>query len=196
MNSEGRLLDMSSKNYRSIGEEPVDNAVDGSLSGNVRLSPTMGSLNVSNHSYPRERRYGSVAFGARSKMSIAMSPSGMSLGGQSIWEDASVRGDSPEPETPTVPSPLQAQDRQSANIVSANMQAQPTTPRVVLPEFDPEAYENIGMGGKTWREREADAFGIRYVNASPEGKGLGLRVDGRLLGTPGSLYDGDGFLKE
>jgi hypothetical protein len=180
MNSEGRLLDLNSKNYCTIGEEGEDAA--------VFVSPTMSSLN--SHPYPRERRYGSAAFGARSKMSITMSPSGMSLDGASIWEDASVRGDSPEPDMPTVPSPVL--------IVEDTEETQPTTPRLVIPYPDPEAYENMAPPsvGKTWKERERDAYGLSGKYASPQGKGLGLRVGNTVFGTPGSLYDRDGFLKD
>ncbi len=176
MNSEGRLLDApSSRNYRAIGDEREDSSM------NLSLSPTMNSLGGNNHPYPRERRYGSAAFGARSKMSIAMSPSGMSLGGTSIWEDASVRGDSPEPELLTVPSPILVLEDVDAPL--------PQTPKLVVPYPDPEAYEN--MGPKMYaKEQAANRF------ASPQGKGLGLRIGNAILGTPGSLYDRDGFLKE
>ena len=172
MNSEGRLLDApSSRNYRTIiGDERED------FSANFSLSPTMNSLNsttTTTHPYPRERRYGSAAFGARSKMSIAVSPSAMSLGGTSIWEDASVRGDSPEPEVPTVPSAVPP----------------PQTPRSAVPYPDPEAYEN--MGTKMYAKEQVGGMFV-----SPQGKGLGLRVGNKVLGTPASLYDRDGFLKE
>ena len=173
MNSEGRLLDApSSRNYRTIGDEREDDSI------NFSLSPTTNSLN---NPYPRERRYGSAAFGARSKMSIAMSPTGMSPGGTSIWEDASVRGDSPEPELPIVPSPVLV-------LEDVDAPAPPQTPKLVIPYPDPEAYEN--MGTKMYAREQA---GGRFV--SLQGKGLGLRVGNKVLGTPGSLYDRDGFLK-
>ena len=175
MNSEGRLLDApSSRNYRAIGEEREDSKY-------FSVSPTMNSLSGDTHPYPRERRYGSVAFGARSKMSIAMSPSGISLGGTSIWEDASVRGDSPEPELPTILSPVL--------VLEDGDQQPPQTPKIVIPYPDPEAYEN--MGTRTYGEKTAES---RFT--SPQGKGLGLRIGNTMLGTPGSLYDRDGFLKE
>lgn len=177
MNSEGRLLDApSSRNYRTIDDERED------FSGKFSLSPTMNSLNSTNHPYPRERRYGSAAFGVRSKMSITMSPSGMSLGGTSIWEDASVRGDSPEPEVPTVPSTVLV-------LEDVDAPPPPQTPKSVFPYPDPEAYENMGTMMYTGKHVEG-----KFV--TPQGKGLGLRVGNKVLGTPASLYDRDGFLKE
>jgi hypothetical protein len=157
MNSEGRLLDPSSRVYRAVGDNDTS------------ASPTMTSLNK----FPAERRYGSAVFGTRGKLSIAMSPSARSIGGASIWEDASVRGDSPEPELPTVPSPVLAQP-------------QPQTPKPGILYPDLEAYEN--MQTPTWKDID------RYT--SPPWKGLGLRVGNARLGTPGSLYDRDGFLRD
>ena len=170
MNSEGRLLDLPpNRNYSAIGEEDDD----------LSQSPTLNSLNSN---YPRERRYGSQAFGARSKSGITRAPSGMSLGGTSIWEDVSVRGDSPEPDLPPMPSPIIVLE----NVDKRSRQQLPQTPKSVqLPFPDPEAYENISPM----------AWGNKQRYQSPQGRGLGLKMGNALMGTPGSLYDGDGFLK-
>lgn len=109
---------------------------------------------------------------SKSRSKIAHSPSVMSAGATSIWEDASVRGDSPEPDLPPSPSKV-------------------STPQLV----DVEAYENfIGQDKRSQRDRDRES---RLT--SPQGKGLGLvgvQMQGKVWGTPGSLYDRDGFLKE
>ena len=108
---------------------------------------------------------------SKSRSRIAPSPSTMSAGATSIWEDASVRGDSPEPE---LPNPFKLCSPQ---------------------QVDVEAYENfVGRqkAGQKDRERESRL-------TSPQGKGLGLmgvQIEGKVWGTPRSLYDRDGFLKD
>ena len=126
----------------------------------VSLSPSVAStLTVSGLRFSK----------SRSKM--APSPSVISAGAASIWEDASVRGDSPEPELPIsshVPSP---------------------------PNLDLEAYETfVGQDKRSQKDLDRES---RLT--SPQGKGLGLtgvQIQGKVWGTPGSLYDRDGFLKE
>jgi hypothetical protein len=55
---------------------------------------------------------------------------------------------------------------------------------------DLEVFENFVMPERKDRARESRL-------TSPQGKGLGLvGLDGRVWGTPASLYDKDGFLKE
>jgi hypothetical protein len=192
MNSEGRLLDPSSRVYRTIGDDGNDMNV--SLSNTMR-SLTNNSDKPNKNPYPASRRYGSASFANRSKMTIAMSPSSMSLGGTSIWDDASVRGDSPEPEMPAAPSPIPSRVLVEVPEPQPQRISKQRTPTFVIGEFDPEAYENMGTGGmnvamETW-ERDRNRF-----TATPQGKGLGLRVGNATLGTPGSLYDRDGFLNE
>jgi hypothetical protein len=107
----------------------------------------------------------------KSRGKIAPSLSIISAGAASIWEDASVRGDSPEPELPTA--------------------SKTSSPYIV----DVEAYENfIGQDEDVKRNKP---WGNRLT--SPERTGLGLtgvQMHGKPWGTPGSLYDGDGFLKD
>ena len=165
-NSEGRLLDHSSRNYRSIGAAGGDDAMASNNYGtmsNLSLFPTT------------DRRTSTAAFGQRrSKMSIAVSPSNMSVGATSIWEDESVRADSPEPDLPTLKPEMIAH--------------KPRMPRMKIPYSDPEAYENVASHSKGFKDR-------KYT--SPQGKGLGIvGPEGRVIGTPESLYDGDGFLKD
>jgi hypothetical protein len=112
----------------------------------------------------------------------------MSLGGASIWEDASARGDSPEPEMPLAPP--------AVRILEDRSDLQATSTRIVIPEPDPEAYENMPVVGKTWRERERDAYGLGEKLSTPRAKGLEVVAGNRMLGTRGSLYDRDGFLKD
>lgn len=109
---------------------------------------------------------------SKSRSRIAPSPSTISAGATSIWEDASVGGgDSPEPELPD--------------------SSKSSFPQLI----DVEACENLFVQGKPgWRDKDRES---RLT--SPQGKGLGLmgvQVQGKVWGTPGSLYDRDGFLKE
>ena len=105
----------------------------------------------------------------RSRM--AASPSVVSAGAASIWEDASVRGDSPEPELP----------------LSSKLSS--------LQYMELDAYENsTGQDKRSQRDRDRES-----KLTSPQGRGLGLTgvpMQGKVWGTPGSLYDRDGFLKE
>ena len=59
--------------------------------------------NLDSAFFPAEERtvFNNVSSG-RDKMSMGMLPSAISIRGASIWEDASVRADSPEPETLTL----------------------------------------------------------------------------------------------
>ena len=104
----------------------------------------------------------------------------VSQGGASVWEDASVR-DSPEP-------------GENEGVGDGGLQMPKSGPRVVYIE----AYENA-RGQKTKRtggEREGERERESRLR-SPQGKGLGLVMSGSpIWGTPGSLYDGDGFLKD
>lgn len=108
---------------------------------------------------------------SKSRNKIAPSPSVRSVSAVSIWDDASVRGDSPEPDVPALPR---------------------------IPSFhrmDSEAYENFIVQDK----RSQKDKGRESKLTSPQGKGLGLtgvQLDGKKWGTPGSLYDPEGFLKE
>lgn len=113
---------------------------------------------------------GSLRFN-KSRGTVAPSPSVISAGAASIWEDASVRGDSPGPELPTA--------------------SKTSSPYIV----DVEAYENFI--GEDEDVKKNKPWGNRLT--SPERTGLGLtgvQMHGKPWGTPGSLYDGDGFLKD
>ena len=145
--------------------------------GEEPAMPSFGNLNGA--LFPLEKRSSTNNFGrTRSRMGLTTSASAMSTGAMSIWDDASVRGDSPEPEVP-VPKPLDIH----------HPQPQTPTPRMNIPYPDPEGYENTPINyGKGWGNRDR--------MASPQGRGLGLRVNNAIMGTPGSLYDRDGFLKD
>ena len=108
---------------------------------------------------------------SKSRGNMAPSTSVMSVSTTSIWEDASVRGDSPE------------QDQSTSSKASS--------PRLI----DLEAYENfVGQDTRSQKDKVRES---RLT--SPQGKGLGLtgvQVQGKVWGTPGSLYDREGFLKE
>jgi hypothetical protein len=199
---------MSQICYRNIGDESASSSLDinhqseqGSVaqpsvgggenvSSKVR-SPDFSATNLQNPctNHPRFSISPSISstltaknLGLRkSRTKIAPSPSTVSATATSIWEDASVRGDSPEPELPT-----------SSKLPS---------PQLV----DVEAYENF-MGRDAKRDHQRDRDGDRDMDrererrlTSPQGKGLGLmgvQIQGKVWGTPGSLYDRDGFLKE
>ena len=174
MNSEGRLLDQNGRTYRSIGEEPA--------------MPSFGNLNGA--LFPLEKRLSSTnnLGKTRSRIGLTTSASAMSTGAISIWDDASVRADSPEPEIP-VPKPLDIHQHPP----QPQPQPQTPTPRLSVPYPGPaEGYENENTPinyGKRWGNRD------RFI--SPQGnRGLGMRLGNAILGTPGSLYDRDGFLKD
>ena len=108
-----------------------------------------------------------------SRLGIGHSTSMKSTTGASIWEDASVRGDSPEPGLPT---PENDDDM--------------TPKAMTVVGWDLEACENFVGQERKDRTRESRL-------TSPHGKGLGLAgIDAKVWGTPASLYDRDGFLKE
>ena len=110
---------------------------------------------------------------SNSRLPIGHSISMVSTAGASIWEDASIRGDSPEPELPF----LEQYDQETPE----------TTTKL---DVDLEAYENFV--GQDRRDRVGES---RLV--SPQGKGLGLMgLGSKVWGTPASLYDREGFLKE
>ncbi|ERF75863.1 hypothetical protein EPUS_01229 [Endocarpon pusillum Z07020] len=140
---------------------------------------------------------------------IVPSPSTLSAGTTSIWEDASVHCDSPEPDLPTS---LSSSKVSSPRVPQQQQQQQKNV--------DMEAYENfIGQQkdldcGKPGSRRDRDKERESRLT-SPQGKGLGLMgvkvqaqdrdrdVDQglgqgqrKVWGTPGSLYDGEGFLKD
>lgn len=108
-----------------------------------------------------------------SRLGIGRSTSMVSTTGASIWEDASVRGDSPEP-----------------GLAAREDDDDKTSEAIATLGVDLEAGENFVR-----QERKDRARGSKLT--SPQGNGLGLvGLDSRGWGTPASLYDGDGFLKE
>jgi hypothetical protein len=110
---------------------------------------------------------------SNSRMAIGHSVSTMSTTDASIWEDASVRDDSPEPELPTLE------------------EYNGETPKAkTMLDVDLKAYEDFGSQDRRDRARESKFM-------SPQGMGLGLMgLGSQVWGTPASLYDRDGFLKE
>jgi hypothetical protein len=197
MNSDSKDKSKMSQSFHNIGDESTNSLLEEgkqSEEASTVQSPTSGSestkastahkalnptLQVPAPNAPRVSVSPSVASTltvsglhfSKSRSKIAPSPSIMSTGATSIWEDASVRGDSPEPELPT-------------------------SSRLHSPELlDVEAYENfIGQDKRSQQDRDRES---RLT--SPQGKGLGLlgvQLQGKVRGTPGSLYDRDGFLKE
>ena len=118
-------------------------------------------------------RHSNSRMGLGMGMGMGHSGSMVSNTGASIWEDASVRGDSPEPELPV----LEEYDDE-------------TPKAMAMVDVDLEAYENLVGRDRPDRARESRL-------TSPQGKGLGLLgLDGKVWGTPASLYDREGFLKE
>lgn len=105
LNSEGRLLEQSSSTmYHDIEyERSVDLAA-----GRIRLAsrPTsatnlaipLENSQTSKLNHPRAAR---SALTAPHVQHLSASPSAASIGGASIWEDVSVRGESPEPASTT-----------------------------------------------------------------------------------------------
>ena len=190
MTSEGKLLDRNSRIYRNIGEDPSQF----STMTNLAMSPEPSSYNLAARAGSTTldgieengsgtdigKGVGGGSAGIRrepSKLQL-LAPSHnsrMSLGGASIWEDVSVRGESPEPTIHVVvdskfPMPPLTATSMVTSAGGAVMQR--TIPIAQVP--DPEARENHLSFHRT-----------------PQGKGLGL-----VFATPGSLYDGDGFLKD
>jgi hypothetical protein len=179
--------DRVSKIYRNIANEYAGslgsvNSRSPSMVGATRSpSPACENHNLAPLPLVTEKRLAStrtVEGGAgvghsNSRITIGHSMSIMSATGASIWEDASVRGDSPEPELPV----LEKYDDE--------------TPKAkAMVDVDLETYENLAGRDRGDRIRESKL-------TSPQGNGLGLRgLGNQVWGTPVSLYDRDGFLKE
>lgn len=168
MTSEGKLLDCNSQIYRNIGESIPSNTsiVDSLISPpeiSLNLSPKITHEPLQEYASALKNNYNHLnTHGFDTLMSLSSSRVSGSAG--SVWEDESVRADSPEPRL----SP-------SASVFLS---------------FDTEDRE-IGHNGD---DRQDDK--PRNPYKSPQGKRLGLTVGNSLQGTPGSLYDRDGFLKE
>lgn len=91
----------------------------------------------------------------------------------SVWEDASVEGESPELE-PRVLAKHEDEPRRAPTIGNV----------------DPEASENLGV-------QEWEVTARQSKSKSPRRTGLGLMgFESMVVGTPASLYDRDGFLKD
>jgi hypothetical protein len=146
-----------------VNENEMDNLVPLPLMTEKRLT-CLGAL---------ASKDGGTIRRSHSQLTAGHSISTMSTTDASIWEDASVRGDSSESELPV--------------LKDYNTQAPKAT---VTAGIDLEACENfVGQDRKDWA-RESKL-------ASPQGKGLGLMgLGSKDWGTPASLYDIDGFLKE
>lgn len=126
MNSEGRLLDdQSHKIYHDVGgtgsetasiesfklcTPPVNKRISGLRNSSCTSSIIAVSPNLDGHvrglgmnakSNRARPTLGSSMLNSQSlQPSISASPSAISIGGVSIWEDVSVRADSPEPDVP------------------------------------------------------------------------------------------------
>jgi hypothetical protein len=94
------------------------------------------------------------------------SPSVMSMAGGSIWEDASVAGSL---------SPTSARNKNNESVEGKGNRKR-------------SADEEMGL----WDE-QGRVISAKSPFVTPKGKGLGLALG---MGTPGSLYDGEGFLRE
>ena len=92
MTSEGKLMDRNSRIYRNIRESPSDFSTL-----NILASPETSSFNLAEPALGQSDASKSLAPNRNSRMS---------LGAGSIWEDVSVRGDSPEPEVPGSGKPM------------------------------------------------------------------------------------------
>lgn len=162
---------------------PIGSSSPNSQSTNLQIPPTNNQHVSAFPSTSSTFATSGLRF-SKSRSKIAPSPSTMSADATSIWEDISVRGESPEPELPTSSSRL-------------------SSPQSQLVDVDIEAHENfIGQDVDkvkgTRKDRDRDRIRESRLT-SPQGKGLGLmgvQVQGKVWGTPGSLYDGDGFLME
>jgi hypothetical protein len=170
LKSEGKLLDPASRLYRNMGEQSVSNF---SLPNANQSNYGLAIRNNTSMSLSDNRRGSNMGLNgrnSRSKMSMAFSPSMMSMSGVSVWEDASVCDEA---------------DLEMRNSM------------MHIPEKsdpDPEAFENFGAQ-QLYIERTASDRRVRERESrltSPQGKGLGISH----WGTPGSLYDRDGCLKE
>ena len=180
--SEGKLIDQASQQYRNMGDRSVSNfSLPSNSQSNMGLAHRSASQ-MSSHVNTRDKRRGSnmalnsIIGISRSKMSMAASPSTLS-----IWDDASVCDD------------MDLDMRNSLIHIPE---------QTTLGGHDPEAYENFLDQAKKYsdgdrtprnerkdtRERERGS----HLLTSPQGKRLGISN----WGTPGSLYDRDGFLKE
>jgi hypothetical protein len=255
MNSE-ILLGKVNKNYTSLGTHASRDMLRSNTTNSFLLhpQPIITGLGISIVKQWPERRYGS-SFHLQpqpvmnTSTSMTMHPnlstnttfpgsaSGISMGSTSIWEDMSVRGDSPEPKLSDIPPQhvlptalvdITTRTRQTPShtpsprdsLIMISMR----TPKIATSDaggqWDPEDSENFTLsanqftpaaaGGYSpakgpWRPPRSKVSGNRGRDEllhTPQDKGLGLnlRMDGsgRVMGTPGggSLYDGDGFLKE
>ena len=173
--SEGKLVDQSSQQYRNMGDRSVSNfSLPSGSQSNTGLAHRSASQ-MSSLANTRDKRRGSnmalnsIIGISRSKMSMAASPSTLS-----IWDDASVCDE------------LDLELRNSFIHIPE---------QTTLGGHDPEAYENFLDQAKQYfdgtpRNRK-DSERESHLT-SPQGKGLGISN----WGTPGSLYDRDGFLKE
>lgn len=171
--SEGKLLDPASRLYRNMGEQSTCNF---SLP-NVSQSNYSLSTRISASMSPSDKRRGSNmalngASASRTKLSMAFSPSMISMSGASVWEDDSVC------------------DEMDLEMRNSMMRINEQTS---IGGCDPEAYEDV-FGRQQYIERAASSCRDMQREGSLTslpGKGLGIH-----WGTPGSLYDGDGFLKD
>lgn len=168
MTSEGKLLDRNSRIYRNIGEDSP--SPFSTLTG--LATPHASSVNLAekpigdlSRGLPTNRNSRNNNLSAcRTHKSVTLSPSRLSVGGGSIWEDVSVRAESPDPE--------------------------PGAGGRLALSIDTGARENVHIS----RCSKAIVNGTSFE--SPRSEGIGLGIDNALWGTPGSLYDPDGFLKE
>jgi hypothetical protein len=170
LTSEETPLDPASRLYRNVGEQSVSNF---SLPNASQSKYGLATKNNTSMNLRDKRRGSDMALNggnSRSKMSMAFSPSMMSMSGVSVWEDASVCDE----------ADLEVRN----SMMHIHEQSDP----------DPEAYENFGAQqqyiDRTASDRRDKEKESRLT--SRQGKGLGISH----LGTPGSLYDRDGFLKE
>lgn len=191
------LLDTVGRSSMTADEEDINISRSNTASSFTLQIPDRPTTRAK-QSYPAARRYGSSDFHLHPHTSgcITLSASHLSIGGCSIWEDMSVRGDSPEPELPELPPSPRADITPRQNCSPRG--SQPLAPKIGMREYDPEASENhlFTSSVNGWIQRGPDTKPRNGILQMPQGKGLGLRVGERMLGLPGSLYDGDGFLEE
>jgi hypothetical protein len=175
-NSEGKLFDHASRLYRNIGEQSMSNFSLPNANNNNNLglaskstTQMQGCSSTSDKPRGSNMALNSMMGSSRSKMSMAASPSMLS-----IWDDASVcdEGD--------------LEGRNSMMLIPE---------QTTLGGQDSEAYENFRCQGTRYMARTASGRKDREREGrltSPQGEGLGIRD----WGTPVSLYDREGFLKE
>lgn len=172
--SEGKLMDPASHMYRNLGEQSTSNFSLPNGHSTLRLA-SKSTTQIHGYSSTSDRRRNSnLALNSmmgisRSKMKMAASPSTMS-----IWDDASVCDE--------------------ADLEARNSKVH-VPEQTTLGGHDPEAYENfLGQDhqyvGRTPSDRKDKVRESRLT--SPQVQGLGISD----WGTPGSLYDTEGFLKE